>query len=323
MSMSATDSRNIRAVRLHSAGEPPVVEETTLPEPGPGEVYVTLAYGGVNPIDMYIAAGRVAPDAPVPRTLGGEASGHLDGRPVLLAGEGLGSARDGVWAGAAVVPEAAVVDLPDGIELKAAAAMGVAGLTAWKVVHDVARLTADDRVLILGASGGVGHIIMSLVRSTGATAWAQVGSASKADFAREQGAERVVVCDAGGLADAIAELEPTAVFDPLGGDYLDPAVGALAPRGRVVSFGTSAGAQVTFNLQALYRNSGSIRGYGGLQLSAQERRDGLQDALHALRDGDLRVRTDAVLALDDVEEAFERIRTRRVRGKLLLELAPS
>ena len=97
-------SRTVRAARLKEHGKPLHVKEVELPEPREDEVLVELQFGGVNPIDQYIAEGRVAPDRLVPRTLGGEATGTLDGRPVLVAGEGLGTMRDGVWAQAAVVP---------------------------------------------------------------------------------------------------------------------------------------------------------------------------------------------------------------------------
>jgi hypothetical protein len=121
----------VKAARLHAHSGPLVVEDVQLPAPEKGEVRVDLAFGGVNPVDSYVAQGRVAADGPLPRILGGEASGHVDGRPVLVTGAGLGSTRDGVWASAANVPETAVVPLPDGAGLREAAAMGVAGLTAW------------------------------------------------------------------------------------------------------------------------------------------------------------------------------------------------
>src|SRR5437588_7909236 len=114
---------SVRAARLHAYGEPLKVDAVELPEPGEGEVLVELKFAGVNPIDSYVARGWVAPDAPLPRTLGGEGAGTVDGRDVLVSGEGLGAGRDGVWAEAAVVPEACVVPLPDGVELRDAAAM--------------------------------------------------------------------------------------------------------------------------------------------------------------------------------------------------------
>jgi NADPH2:quinone reductase len=310
----------IRAARLHRHGEALQVEQVELARPGEDDVQVELAFSGVNPVDRYMAEGLVAPDGPLPRTLGAEGSGTLEGRPVLIAGGGLGAIRDGLWAQAATVPRALVVDLPEGVELREAAALGIAGLTAWHVVHDLARVTGEDRVLVLGASGGVGSMILSLARAAGAAVWGQTGSDAKAASVQADGAERVIVAGAEELGDAIAEFQPTVVFDPLGDGFLQPVVEAIAPRGRVISFGTSAGPDVKFNLQTLYRKSASLLGYGGMMLSPEERRSGLERALGALQDGTLRVRIDSVLALEEVNEAFERLRQRRVQGKLLLEL---
>ena len=317
----STAIRHTTAARLHEPGRPLAVEQVELAPAGDGELLVELHYAGVNPVDIYMAEGRVAGEAPRPRTLGSEAAGTVEGRPVLVAGAGLGAMRDGVWASAAVVPADAVIELPDGVAPQVAAAMGVAGLTAYKCVREVAAVTDADRVLVLGAAGGVGSVIVSYARAVGATrVVGQTASQPKAQLIERQGADRVVVCDAAGLLEAIGELEPTVVFDPLGGEFLAPAVEALAPAGRIVSFGTSAGAQVSFNLQTLYRKGASIRGYAGLRLGQQERREGLQAALQALARGEMRVPIDAVLALGEVDEAIARLKRREVQGKLLLDL---
>jgi NADPH2:quinone reductase len=310
----------VRAARLKVHGEPLEVEPVDLAEPGDGEVLVDLAFGGVNPVDRYTAEGRVAPDGPLPRTLGGEASGHLDGRPVLVAGEGLGGRRDGVWAQAAVVPREAVVELQEGVDLRAAGAMGVVGLTAWHVVH-LGQVGPEDRVVVLGASGGVGSAIVSLAKAAGATVWGQTGSEDKEGIVREQGADHVLVGGPDELGEALTEIEPTVVLDPLGGGFAAPVIEALSVRGRFVVYGTSAGAEVTFNLQQLYRKRVSLLGYGGMQLTRDERRSGLQEALAALSRGDLRIRIDDVLPLEQVNEAFGRLVERRARGKLLLDLS--
>ncbi len=314
-------SDSVRAARLHGPGRPLVVETVAVPAPGTDEVLVALEFAGVNPVDRYVAEGRVSPDGPLPRTLGAEAAGTADGHGVLVAGEGLGSARDGVWAQAAVVPRAAVTALPDGVGTREAAAMGIAGLTAFKVVRELARVSAGDRVLVLGASGGVGSMVVSLCRAAGATVWGQTGASDKAAAITDQGADRVLVAGPEELAAQASELEPTVVFDPLGDGFFAPAVEILAARGRIVSFGTSAGAEVSFNLQTLYRKMASLLGYGGMQLRREERRPGLEAALQALRDGSIRVRIDELLALEDVNQAFERLLERGVQGKLLLDLS--
>jgi NADPH2:quinone reductase len=318
--MSAEISTVTTAARLHEHGKPLVVETVPLAEPADGEVLAELEYGGVNPIDRYIALGRVAPEAQLPRTLGGEAAGTVDGRPVLVAGEGLGTARDGVWSGAAVVPAPAVIELPKGVATREAAAIGIAGLTAWNCVRRLAAVRPDDRVLVLGASGGVGSMIVSLADAIGATVWGQTGSDAKADLIAEQGADRVIVSSATTLGAAVLEFEPTVVFDSLGGPFVAPVLHTLAPRGRIVSIGTSAGAEVTFNMQTLYRKGATLYGYGGTRLPREERREGLLEALEVLARGELRVAVDEVLPLASANQAFERLERRQVKGKLLLDL---
>jgi hypothetical protein len=108
------------------------------------------------------------------------------------------------------------------------------------------------------------------------------GNAGKVAAIIDQGADRAIVAGPDELSEQITEFEPTVVFDPLGGGFMAPVIAATAVRGRVVSFGTSAGAQVTLDLQQLYRKMISLLGYAGLQLRRDERRPGLERALRAL-----------------------------------------
>ena len=316
----ASGSDTVRAARLVELGAPLQVQEVALPAPAEDEVRVDLQYGGVNPIDRYNAEGQVNPDTPRPRTLGGEAAGEVDGRLVLVAGEGLGFVRDGVWAQAAIVPHEAVLEVPDGVASEHAAAMGIAGLTALNCVRSLARVTAEDRVLVLGASGGVGTMIVSLARAAGATVWGQTGSQAKASAITADGADRVLVGGPEAIAVDLADYAPTVAFDVLGDGFIAAAVEAMAPRGRIVSLGVSAGADVTLNMRVLYRKMLALLGYGGTILNREERRPGLQAALEAVRAGELKVRIDSVLPLADVNDAFQRLVDRSVQGKLLLDL---
>src|ERR1700721_2440987 len=104
------------AAPLTEYGAPLRIENVEIPRPGPDEVLVEMAFAGVNPVDRYGATGVAAKDGPVPRTLGTEGSGPVDGKPVLVHGAGVGSLRDGLWASVAVVPSRAVTDVPDGVD---------------------------------------------------------------------------------------------------------------------------------------------------------------------------------------------------------------
>jgi NADPH2:quinone reductase len=309
----------VRAARVIAHGAPLEIQDIELPELADGEVLVELAYAGVNPVDRYIAEGKVAPDGPVPRTLGGEGSGRVDGRPVMVSGLGLGAMRDGVFAESAVVPVATVVDVPDGLDLRDAAAMGVLGATAWRVV-EIGEIGPSDRLLVLGGSGGVGLSVISYAASKGAEIWGQTRSVDKADAIREMGAKEAVVADAAGLAEAVRDFKPTAVIDALGGDFTAAALNVLSPRGRLVLFGTSAGTQAQINLQQLYRNQLQVLSYGGLGATQDERREAMAHAARAVADGRMRVYVGAELPLESVNEAFSLLTDRKVAGKVVLRL---
>lgn len=305
----------IRAARLVAHGEPLQVQRVELPDPGHGQVRVEMAYAGVNPVDRYAALGRVGADMALPRTIGVEGVGRLDGRWVAVRGQGL-------WAEAAVVSDDEPIDVPDAVSPERAAALGVAGVTAWCTVTELAQVSAADRVLVLGAAGGVGSMVLSLVHSIGAEVWGQTGRADRAERISASGAHRaVVVPDASGLAAAAAELAPTVVFDPLGDGYTGAAIEAMAEHGRLVLFGTSADARGEVPLQTLYRKGLSVLGYGGLIADRASLRRGMRAALAAVGDGRMEVRVDAVLGLERVNEALERLARRDVDGKLVLDLA--
>jgi NADPH2:quinone reductase len=244
----------------------------------------------------------------------------MDGIPVLVNGEGLGVTRDGTFAGAVTCPREAVIEAGQGADLGQLAAMGVAGLTAWNVVTESAQVTKQDRVLVLGAGGGVGIPIVSLASSTGAEVWGQVSTAAKVAAVSQVGASRVLVCDAAGLPEAATSLAPTVVIDALGGHFTAAALSVMEPGGRLVSYGASAGAEASINMTRFYRNGQRIIGYGGGRLTTERRRAGLLEALAALADGRLRVRVDRVLPLSEVNEAFALLAARSVTGKLLLDV---
>ena len=331
------------AARLVEYGQPLVVEETQLPEAaaagsgsrsasrsgsrsenGPDEVLIDMVYAGVNPIDRYRAQGAADRDAPLPRTLGGEGVGLLDGKPYVVFGHGVGRAGDGLWARQAVVPRAALIPVPGEVDLSQASAMGVAGVTAWRTVTELAAVGSDDVVLVLGASGGVGSTIVSLAKGLGAKVVAQSSDEAHTDWLTRRGADHVVVADAehlaGELSDKLPGERPTAAFDPLGGGFTGAAISALAPRGRLVTFGTSAGPTGEVPLQTLYRSGLRIQGYAGLLDSDEAITASLAAAMDALAKGVFSVGVDKILPIESVNEAFDLLAHRAVNGKVVLDL---
>lgn len=296
------------------------VQAVDLRTPSADEVVVEMAFAAVNPVDLYMSRGDVAPDGPLPRTLGSEGAGMLDGRKVIVRGHGFGAVRDGTWAGALVAPASSVIAVPDAVPLEQAAALGVAGATAIRCVEDLANVSADDRVLVLGAAGGVGSFITSLARSKGAAVAGQTSTAAKADFITESGAEQLLIGDETAIAHDAAAFHPTVVFDPLGGLFTGAAIAALNPGGRLVLFGTSAGIAGEVPLRELYRNGITVHGYAGLRDAPATLAAATTRALDAVVNGALVVHIDRAVSLDDVGEALHAVANRDVRGKLVLRL---
>jgi len=309
----------VRAVRVHAFGQGLQVDDVPEPEPGPDEDLFEVRFAGVNPIDVWLTEGTVAGGTQkLPLVPGVEAAGTIDDRAVLVHGAGLGIRRDGLYRERAAVPREAIIPLPDGLPLEKAAGLGVPGPTAWSLVHQVAKVTIEDRVLVLGASGGVGSLVVQLARAAGATVWGQTSSPDKAAFVQEAGAEKAVVAGAGDLAEAAKDLEATVVIDPLADGFTSAAVTLLQPFGRIALYGASAGPRTEFDLRTLYRKSIQLLTYSGTIEPEDRVHQATRGALDAAARGELRVFVDEILPLEQAGEAHRRIKARQVRGKLLL-----
>jgi NADPH:quinone reductase len=172
----------MRASRLHHIGGSLQLDNVDAPIASDGEVLVEMAYASVNPLDVWVTQGNVGvAGANLPWTPGTEGTGYVDGRPVLVRGGGIGVARPGLTAELVAVPAGCVTELPDDRHLAEIAALGVAGVTAWNAVHVHGKITAADRVVVLGASGGVGSLAVQMAVSCGATVWGQSSNAGKVD----------------------------------------------------------------------------------------------------------------------------------------------
>jgi NADPH:quinone reductase len=310
----------MRAARLHSIGGTLQIDELADPQPGPGEQLVDIAFASVNPLDVWITQGSIgAAAANLPWTPGTEATGHVDGRPFLVRGGGLGVVRPGVYCSQIAVPDAWLLPLADGCDLGQAAALPVAGITAWQCVHGRAHVGPLDRVLLLGASGGVGALAVQLAKAAGAQVWGQTGSAAKVDGIIANGADNVVVTGAEGLEAAVEGFQPTVILDSLGGPFTDAAIGAIANQGRLVVYGTSNDEHVSINLRRLYRKGVNLLGYSGLTDTPEEQRTSLETLLEMLAAGTVHVPVGDVLPLAGAADAHARIIGRAVEGKILLD----
>lgn len=306
----------MKAIRRTQPGRLEVYEVPTPEADSEEEVLVDMAFAAVNPFDAQVLRGEIGDGSRV-LTLGAEGSGTVDGRPVQVSGAGLGVARDGTFSSHVLAPRAAIRPLADDADLALAATVGVAGKTAWRAVHQLARVGADDTVLVLGASGGVGTFAAQLARGTGARVLAHTGNASKARRLSELDLEALVADDPAAVAQAVAELGVSVVLDPLGGDYVSALLSVVAPAARVVTYGILAGRTTTVDLATLYGKGISVLGTSGGTTPAADAAAALDGALSAVLGGSVVVDHE-VLPLIEGATAFERLTQRSVSGKLLL-----
>ena len=310
----------MRAVRQHAYDEPLVVEEVNQPTIGAGESLVTITYGAVNPLDVWIANGAVAAAGPLPRTPGCEGVGTTaTGARVAFRGAGCGLVRDGSWAEQVAVPDIALAAIPAGCSDAQAAALGIPGVTAFDCL-EVAEVGAGSTVLILGASGGVSTIAMQLARAHGARVIAQTSSPNRVGQISRY-ADEVIVAAADALEAEVREVAPDGVdviLDPLAGAFSEPCVRLLAAQGTLVLYGASAGPAFSFAPQEMYRKNARVIGYSGLPV-APEATARTMEALFALvAAGTLEAIIADELSLEQAGEAVARIKDNRAGGKLLL-----
>jgi NADPH2:quinone reductase len=310
----------MRAARLHSIGGTLQLDELPDPLPEEGEKLVDIAYASVNPLDVWITQGTIGAAAEnLPWIPGTEATGHVDGQPVLVRGGGLGVVRPGLYRDQIAVPDAWLMPVPEDIDLAQAAALPVAGITAWQSLHARAKIGPLDRVLVLGASGGVGALAIQLAKVVGSEVWGQTGSPGKVDGITANGADNVVVTGADGLEGAVESFQPTVILECLGGPFTDAAIAAIEAQGRLVVFGTSNNEHVSLNLRRLYRKGVSLLGYSGMVETAEEQRTALEALLAMMSAGSIHVPVGTVLPLAQAAEAHARILGRRVEGKIVLD----
>lgn len=239
----------MKAVRITRHGGPEVLElvDAPEPEPGPGEVKVRHRAVGLNFIDTYQRTGLYP--VKLPATLGLEAAGEVE-----AVGEGVTRLKvgdrvvyqgvPGAYADVNVVKADRAVRLPDTIGFDAAAAVFLKGLTA-EFLTRVRPLQRGDWVWVHAAAGGVGSLLAPWLADMGVRVIGAVGSAAKADKARANGCEAVVIYGEGDAAAQVRELTGGAgvqvSFDSVGKDTVDVSLKSLARRGLWVSFGNASG----------------------------------------------------------------------------------
>lgn len=304
------------------------VENSPVPEPGPGQVLVEVAASGVNFIDVYRREGVYPVDTPF--VLGGECAGRVlalgDGVRDFAVGEVIASAAaSGSHAGAAVLDAAAAVPVPDGVTPDIAAAAMLQGMTAHYLVHSTYLVSDGDAVLVHAAAGGVGQLLIQMAKAQNARVIGTVGSAEKVAIAHAAGADDVIRYDeVDDLAVAVREIVPEGVhvvYDGVGKTTFEASLGSLRRRGTLALFGAASGQVPPFDLQRL-NPAGSLFVTRPTLVHYTADRDELLwragDVLGAVADGSLRIAIGGRYGLEDAAQAYRDLEGRATTGKLLI-----
>ena len=320
----------MKAVRVHEFGGPEVMvyEDTPDPTPGEGEALVKIGASGINYIDIYYRTGQYPAEPPF--TSGQEAAGVVAsvGDGVVGLSEGDPVAYEGVlgsYAEYAVVPAQKLVPLPDGVSTRTAAAVLLQGMTAHYLVRDTYKIGPEDTALVHAAAGGVGLLLIQMIKMAGATAIGTVSTEAKAALAHEAGADEVIL-----YTEKDFEVETRRITDGLGVDVVYDSVGrstfdkslaCLRPRGTVALFGQASGAVDPVNMQRLNAGGSLFVTRPSLvhhTLTREELLGRAKDVFDMVASGDLNVRIDREFPLSAAAEAHSRLEGRKSTGKLLL-----
>jgi NADPH:quinone reductase-like Zn-dependent oxidoreductase len=282
------------------------VADRGLPAPGRGGALVAVTAVPITPLDVLCATGTsyfgrpALPYVPGVQGVGVVAEGPWAGTRVWFPTSAGMLPGDGAMAEYCAVPAEDLVPLPEGVTDVQAAALGLSAVAAWMALTWRGGLRAGERVLVLGAGGVVGQVAVQAARLLGAARVAAAcRSAEAADAARAAGADEVVALSDGDEAAELAGRLAAAcggaadlVVDPLFGVPASAAARALAPRGRLVNLGGSAGATAVLDSATLRGRSAAVLGYTNNELTREQRHAALTEVLEHAAAGRIRVAYD-------------------------------
>ncbi|WP_255152321.1 zinc-binding dehydrogenase [Halorarius halobius] len=339
----------MQAVQYREHGGRDVIEYGEHPEPDPdrNEVLVDIKAGSLNHVDIWTRKGMPIIDLAFPHVPGCDGAGvvrevgedvtrfepgdHVavsagiscgdcefcrDGEPTMCVDYHLlGEHVPGVHSERAAVPEQGLVPVPDHVDWATAAAAPLVFQTAWRMLLGRGDLQPTESVLVLGASGGVGHAAVQIADYVGAEVYATASTDEKLAYAEEVGADHVINYEAENFASAIREQTGKRgvdmVVDHIGAATWHDSIKSLANGGRVVTCGATTGGRPKTDLDRIFWNQLSVIG------SSMGDPGEVDDVLELVWSGDLEPRIRAELPMSETARAHEMIENREGFGKVV------
>ena len=315
----------MRAIQITEFGGPEVLVPTEVPDPTPrdGQLLIAVSHAGVNYADTHHAENTYLAPATVPMIPGAEVVGTTqDGRRVVALLDGGGYAQQ------AVAWEPVSFEVPDAVEDGAALALVLQGTTAWHLLRSCAHLAEGESVVVHAAAGGVGTLAVQLAKRWGAGRVIAVASSEeKRELALSLGADVAIDSRVEDMKVALEEANDgrkvDIVLEMVGGATFDASLAALAPLGRLVTYGmASREAPKQLDPGALLRRSRAVIGFWLAHCFADPSRylQGPMDEMLAMvSSAQLRPIVGGTYPLSEAKRAHEDLRARRTTGKLLLD----
>jgi len=319
----------MKAVQITEFGGPEVMKYQDLSDlsPGDGQALVQIEAIGVNYTDTYSRSG-VNPTA-LPWVVGVEGAGVVKqvGTNVTQVSEGDAVVYCGIagsYAEQAIVPADRLIKIPQGLDSKASAAAMLQGMTAHYLCHSTYQVKQGDKVLVHAGAGGVGLLLIQMVKRLGGYVFSTVSTDAKAQLAKEAGADEVILYTSQDFAEEVNKSTNgqgvEVVYDAVGQTTFDGSIKSLARRGYMVLYGQASGPVPPVDPRVLGNGSKFLTrpGLGDYTVTRQELEQRAGDVLGWVKSGELKLRIEHVMALSEASEAHRQLESRLTTGKVVL-----
>ena len=320
----------MKGIRAYEIGGPETLkyEDIAEPAPAPGEAVVAIRNIGVNYTDVSSRKGT-NPPAAFPWTPGREASGIVaavgDGVTEVAVGDRVAYAmHTGSYAEQQAVPAWLLVRLPDDMDFATGAATLLQGMTAHFLAHDIIPLRAGDRALVHAGAGGMGLLLIQMLKRLGIYVYTTVSTGGKAELAAGAGADEVILYTQQDFEDEIRRLTGgegvKVIYDAVGQTTFEKGLRALGRRGCMCLYGQASGPvgmvdSTALRNGSLYLTRPTLGDYTATRPELLRR---AQECLDWVQAGVVKLNISLNLPLAEAAEAHRRLEGRQTTGKILL-----
>ncbi|MBI2728767.1 MAG: NADPH:quinone oxidoreductase family protein [Polaromonas sp.] len=305
-------------------------KELPTPEPKAGEVLIEIKAASLNFPDLLIVQNKYQMKPPLPFVPGSEYAGIVqavgEGVTYLKVGQHIAClSGTGGFATHTIAPAALCMPLPEGFPFVDAAAFIMIYATSHHALVDRAQLKAGETVLVLGAAGGVGTSAIQIAKAVGAKVIAAASTDEKCELCKSIGADATINYSKENLRDSIKALTdgkgPDVIYDPVGGDFSEPAFRSIAWRGRHLVIGFASGPTPSIPLNLPLLKGASIVGvfWGGFAKQEPKANAAMMQELATwYGQGKIKPVIDSTMPMADLKAAYAHMGSRGVKGKLVM-----